>query len=582
MKNLQILFLVFCANVLLAQSSLNPPNSNFATASIRPCPFDTTQSLLQADHWVIYQTLNDKWNGIVDSSKCIGVTLLDTVGIGQLVIELDQVDIAKPVFVRSLMDDSTKVLLKSNWIYSAQSGMTASDDAFGNFSPNCANGFCSGVFWGIEVPDSAGTGTDLRIYSDGIQSGSNLTMFTCLPTERFEENYLKEVIFKFKLLGTSASNFWFRPNFTVFYEGFEETLGYIDRDTFVYDSQYNASDSSYNLSILNLVIESSNFWGGDLLVTYHDSTYPSVDHISYIELTPENNDTFPQNINIFMDFFGSVIFQPFTAFRGSFIEGSDSIRHPVNLFLDGGDFCLEGGFVELIFNDENNFIYIDGQVNFGGASSCFRFQEGSSLIVKDDAYFQYGDRGEGMLALATGGSIELGKNSTLFIDNTVMLYELPKLYGVEENQQIYMELNEGSTLAFGEHARLFNKYSIDKNMKLNIFMNGGTLDISNLKDEYKSVLNLIYPTPTPNFNDNLNVFPNPTNGELNLSLVLEKEERVEISAFDLTGKDVFSQSEMGMKGVNKISTLLNNFTPGIYFFKVKTSLGEAVEKVIVF
>jgi len=63
---------------------------------------------------------------------------------------------------------------------------------------------------------------------------------------------------------------------------------------------------------------------------------------------------------------------------------------------------------------------------------------------------------------------------------------------------------------------------------------------------------------------------------------LEKEEGIEISAFDLTGKQIFSKKENGVKGVNKIPIGLNSFIQGVYFFKVKTSLGEVVEKVIVF
>jgi len=210
-----------------------------------------------------------------------------------------------------------------------------------------------------------------------------------------------------------------------------------------------------------------------------------------------------------------------------------------------------------------------------------RFQEGSSLVVDDDTHFVYGKNGMGMLAIATGGSIELGKNSTLEINNTVALYELTQLYGVEEDQQIYMTLNEGSSLIFGKDAHLTNKYSIDKKMKLNIYMNGGTIDMSNLSAEEQNVINLIYPTVPTHLKDNIKVFPNPTQGDLNFSMILGKKEMLTFEAFDLTGRLVFSEMQEGVKGKNTFTIAQRFLSKGIYFFKIKSSQGEITKKVIV-
>lgn len=578
MKNLYILISLLISIFSFAQS-VQPPNHNFSSASIRPCHFDSTQMLLQADDWLIYQTIDDTWNGVMDSTLCIGVK--DT--LGKLIIELEQIDIAKPVFVKSLMNDSTKILLRKDWVYGGEASIEVSDNAFINFSPNCANGFCSGMIIGIEIPDSTGNSTDLRIYSDKAIAGNDRFYELCLVTEYFEENYLKELVYKFKLLGTVGTGLWFSPLSSNLQPAEEWNLSYLDRDTIVPEFSYNPFDSSYNTTLGSIATTNYFYYGGTFLLLYQDtSIYPSVNDISYLELSPEVNDTFPKTINIEMNYSDVLWFQPFSGFRGGLLEGSDSLRHPFNIINNGGTMCFGYGFIELTFEDGNNYIHQPGgEVRFGGKNSCFRFQEGSSLIVDDDTHFIYGKNGMGMLALATGGSIELGKNSTLEINNTISLYELTELYGIDENQQIYMELNEGSSLIFGEDAHLTNKYSIDEKMKLNIYMNGGTLDMSNLSTDEQSIINLIYPVIPNRLIDNVKVFPNPTQGDLNFSMILGKKEMVQFEAFDLTGRLVFSEIQNGVKGNNRFTFTKQFLSKGIYFFKIKSSLGEITKKVVV-
>ena len=556
------------------QISASPPNSNFSTATMRPCHFDSTQMLLQADDWLIYQTLNDAWDGEVDSTRCIGVTE-DT--LDQLIIELDQIDVAKPVFVRSLMGDSTKVLLTPDWVYEGNGRIDISENTFINFSPNCPNGLCTGMVIGIEIPDSTGTSTNLRTYFDAAETGGDRFYLTCMTTEYFEENYLKEFIFKFKLLGTQGENRWFRPRFSKIYPVDSSVLRLLNKDTTVSENMFSSFDSTYNLNLTDIAMPGS-WWENVFLLTYQDTTYPSPNHISYLELTPEENDSIPRMINLSTNY-STLHLQPFTGFRGGLVVGSDSIRHQVNLFNDGM-FCLNGGFIDLTFNGGNNYIHQGGEVNFGAATSCMRFQEKSALIVDEEVTFEYGRNGHGMLALATGGTIELRKNSTLVIDTRVFLYELEKLYGVVENQQIYMELNKGSRLIFGKNAKLDNRYSVDKNMKLNIYMNGGALDISQLSSESRAVINLIYPKPPRYFEENVKVYPNPTSGNLTFSMVLDEAEMVKIEAYDLAGRLVFSKKQNGEKGNNEIQMQLE-LSAGVYFFKIKSRLGEAIKKIVV-
>lgn len=575
MKRIFTLFF-FLASIFSFGQNIFPPNHLFTQSSMQICPFDSTQMLLQADDWFIYQTLDDTWNGTMDSTRCIGVK--DT--LGMLIIELSQIDIDKPVFVKSLMDDITKVPMVANTIYEGNAFIEASDDTFVNFSPNCTNGFCTGVIFGIEIPDSTGTSNNLRTYTDFSYSGTDFSYYDyCIVTENFpNEVFLKEVIFKFKLLNNSAEYLWFRPKLSSLY-GHDYGVGLVAQDTTV--EGFNSFDSTYN-TYINEVSFNPNFYTDNFILVYHDTTYPSPEYPSYLDLTPIDNDTFQSTINIFVGNNQTLHPQPYVQFRGGLVEGSDSIRHHFNLINDGGGLCFGYGWIEFTFSGGNNYIHNGGDIFFGGPSACFQFKNNSALIVGDDTRLDYGENGIGMLALATGGTIEIGKNSTLFVNNTMALYEQLQLYGVVENQQIYMELNEGSSLIFGEKAKLTNKFSIDKKMKLNIYMNGGILDDSKLSHEERTVINLIYPTPPKVFNEIVKVFPNPASDFLTFSMILKNENSVEIEAYDLAGRFVFSKTKNGQKGKNDFQIQVSDLSKGIYFFKIKTDLGEAIEKVVIY
>ena len=104
-----------------------------------------------------------------------------------------------------------------------------------------------------------------------------------------------------------------------------------------------------------------------------------------------------------------------------------------------------------------------------------QFGESSKLIVGDNARLDYGFNGVGNLALRSRSSIEIGEGAELHINNNVMLFE----YKYDsEPEQIYMTLNKGSKLSFGELAHIGNDYSMGGLMKLNIYMKGGEVDLT--------------------------------------------------------------------------------------------------------
>ncbi|MFO0356845.1 MAG: T9SS type A sorting domain-containing protein [Sphingobacteriaceae bacterium] len=85
------------------------------------------------------------------------------------------------------------------------------------------------------------------------------------------------------------------------------------------------------------------------------------------------------------------------------------------------------------------------------------------------------------------------------------------------------------------------------------------------------------------FNGSLKVYPNPTNGVLNINCNLDHTERVSASIFDLTGKYV--QNIITEKVFNhndlKIETNINELNKGVYLLKILIGEEERTIKLIV-
>ena len=187
MKNFWTLafFLINCC--LTAQTL---PNYNFSLFETITCPFDSTKTITTYQDWLIYQTLDGSWNGVVDSTRCIGLSGVPGEG-----ISLQDADLSRPVFVRCKLNDNNKLGLESNQIYSARAGnytwILGIDLVTGT---GCPDNLCSGLLIGIEIPDSTGAGTVIRWHTDIPDDNSLNTSYfeTCVVTEYLEENYLRE------------------------------------------------------------------------------------------------------------------------------------------------------------------------------------------------------------------------------------------------------------------------------------------------------------------------------------------------------------------------------------------------------
>jgi hypothetical protein len=105
------------------------------------------------------------------------------------------------------------------------------------------------------------------------------------------------------------------------------------------------------------------------------------------------------------------------------------------------------------------------------------------------------------------------------------------------------------------------------------------------QDSYTAVWDTSSAAPgerSPSFPDNFNfaVSPNPFNNALEVKLELTKSEEVEISIFDLRGREVKALAEGSLPAGVTRKTWRPTGPSGIYFIQAGTSHSKAVKKVI--
>lgn len=559
MKKLYTLIVIpfLCSWQLSAQNLI--PNGYFQNPGNQVCPLDSNQQIITFNEWEAYQTLNDEWWGPRDSSICLDLASNLTSSGG--IIKLNQVDLNRRVFVRAKLDSTTAIPLNSNNLYMVEPYTYQSPGVVWNFGDSCVDGYCSGLMIGVQIPDTAGNLNEMRWYEGKVPSYQGF----CVPTEYFSNgNFLREVIFKLKI------------------ESFD------DPQDVVGIQSVNFMDFSFNAtSIFSNTDLSPFYWGVPYSYTFqfsnymfmHDATYPSDTNVTYIEFSPIPNTIDSQVVNIRFDI-STYLLQPFTQLRGGLLDGDSIRRHSINIQLFGGDTVCMYPAVELVSEGGNQFTYHGGNVRFEGKGSCMLFGKGGKLVIADGATMNYGkeDNNVGMMALKTGGTIEIGKNAELVINNHVEMYE----YWQEEvPNQIYMTLGEGAKLTFGKGSRLRNTYSKDGTMKLNIYMKGGVLDASGLSEKDRELINLIYDNPAAELESNITIYENPFKDNVHFSVVANEGDELSVQVYGLSGRLIYSQSgKAALQGMNFFNFDIGDARSGAYILKVESGVVAVSKKIV--
>jgi len=182
----------------------------------------------------------------------------------------------------------------------------------------------------------------------------------------------------------------------------------------------------------------------------------------------------------------------------------------------------------------------------------------------------YGTDGDGLLGLGKGSKVILGKDSRLFINNRVVLWN----HELSPENQAYIDLQPGNHLEFGPMSRLERVGVQETGILLNVYMNGGTLDDSGLSPEDRLLINRIYPEVSPRLLDNVSVFPNPIVDALQWSYIASSSGIVHWTFYNALGQMVGQGSVPAARGRNVFSTA-TPLTAGIYYLKVESKERQA-------
>jgi hypothetical protein len=77
-----------------------------------------------------------------------------------------------------------------------------------------------------------------------------------------------------------------------------------------------------------------------------------------------------------------------------------------------------------------------------------------------------------------------------------------------------------------------------------------------------------------------NLYPNPIDDELRIKLEKPINNGLQISIFDLQGKEVYGSTEHS-DGIGEIMINMNELKEGVYFVKIKTKEHEGTGKIII-
>ncbi|MBK9275134.1 MAG: hypothetical protein IPM49_11440 [Flavobacteriales bacterium] len=460
---------------LVAQAQLLIPGLQPSDTVTRPCPVDTSVSLLCYAGWEAYQTVDDTWDGPRDSTACIPLAHVSGGGV-EARIDFDDADPARPVFLRLLLDSTTAIpLTADNEYVIALDGYplpgTTVDAGIG-----CTEGMCTGIRAAVRIPDSTGTGSDLRWYQSSYGSGQFGSPFSvCVPTEGFADNALRELVLKFTLASPGPGQ-----QYRLYWPSANDLLqqGALDQLVEADLPQFQTGPSSFTMWPVN---------GFNFLVMYEDTTYPSADQVSYLDITPLPNVSQPTPVTLTLEPFTGFNFQPFTQLRGGPVLNNDSIYHPLTVVNNGADLCLSWQIVELFWGHGDRYVHQAGHLGFEGQRSCFLFRRGSTLEVAPGSTLHYGRDGRGMLALLAGSDVVVGSGAELVMHGTVVLMEGP---GASTREDLHTRLGPGARLRFAPGSSVFNGNSYAQDMKWVITLDGGTADLDGLSatDRQKVVL----------------------------------------------------------------------------------------------
>jgi hypothetical protein len=83
-----------------------------------------------------------------------------------------------------------------------------------------------------------------------------------------------------------------------------------------------------------------------------------------------------------------------------------------------------------------------------------------------------------------------------------------------------------------------------------------------------------------NSNEALSLFPNPTSGSVSVRFTIDKPQEVHADVLNIYGGTVRSTDIQSHAGENLVSLPLSGFSPGVYFFRLRSTNGTQIRKLV--
>ncbi len=546
-----ILFILFLTNLshYYGQFFFIPLNEEFIECG------DNNTIISTLEDWTIFTTENDLLDG-PKIEKCHDYSSG---------IELDQLDNERVLFFES--DTLEGYPINSNFGYSISFAMRLFDGSFcDNPNSNCPPEMKSylsfiikGEFENEEYFDTITIDNALAFF---IGNGNNnaINYISCLATSKLENQELFKIVIaaafdeytdETRLILQSSISFSEFEDF--FWNEFETR---VIPNSFKTGSAYIVDSEFFYKSF-------TGFPFGHLMVKHDIPGLPSKDNIHYYEITPQDS-TERSLINIVMGQESQLVFQSHTQLRGALVSttGNDSLRHIINLVNSSEGFCLPP-FIEVISGGEDAFVFDGGQIEFGNQLSCLQFRDQARMVIEKDNEIQYGSQGKGLLSLRPGASIDLKENATLNFNGQLIILE-------NNASPTFVDLKPSTRLKFGKGSSI---KTFEPEASLTIYMNGGQLDFSNLDEDSKQKITLVYPSINSHKPATISLYPNPATQQLFIQKITACES-CSLIIFDANGKQMTDVIQLKN---HEVSISVEDWSKGLYI--VRDELGNSYKFV---
>lgn len=522
----------------------------------RPCLQNPSQTINQFVEWDIYQTVDGTADGEIDSSSCFD--LLTSDNWPNTFLNLSGFDKSRPLILRSRIDSLEQYRLPPNYYVQVEANPNVDVPVNNNASTELSTQLHITSTIPSEDNNSLIERKDI-LYPNTNNGG----IYSCLVTQKFEEGqYLKEIKYQINLEeldNQDIDSVGIRP-FVNFY--YLDVLPTIEEIT-ISESDYNSAQDQYEFDLS----QTNEFWNA-IIIAHTLDGHPSPSNVDYVDVNLEENKAESQEIILNQgDPYFTILYQDYARFRAGLIEGSDSIRHNLQLHIDSSMMCL-GVFIELVI-DPSVDLYITGNggIDFNTLNSCV-LALGSSTIHIDNEYSLFGDNGNGMIALRQDGSIHIHSGTDLDIGARI----LHNNDNPDTRPSIIIE-NEAS-LYFTKFADILNDQPED--LSIDVYLHdGGTIHYSNLSYEDQQKLNIIrVQEDNITEQDNISIHPNPSTS---LSKITSSQIINSLMVFDQMGRLIYEADQ-----INKKEYQLNTaqYDQGVYCIRVNTKSNIISSKFI--